>query len=82
MDMAKMLVATMEEPWEPGNYQDDYLNKLQAVIDAKVKAGGKSTKRPAAASGSNVVDLMEALQQSLKAGAGKKKVPKPAARAV
>jgi DNA end-binding protein Ku len=78
MDMAKMLVSTMEEPWSPETYENDYLNKLQRIIDAKVKAGGKSsTRQTATTSAGKVVDLMEALQQSLKAGGGKKKVSKP-----
>ncbi|HWB04302.1 MAG TPA: Ku protein [Verrucomicrobiales bacterium] len=72
MDMAKMLIATMEEPWQPEAFRNDYLDKLRGVIDAKVKAGGKTTIRKTAAPSANVIDLMAALQESLK-GAGKKK---------
>jgi DNA end-binding protein Ku len=72
MDMAKMLVATMEEPWQPDAFRNDYLDKLRGVIDAKVKAGGKTTVRKTSAPSANVIDLMAALQESLK-GAGRKK---------
>jgi DNA end-binding protein Ku len=74
MDMAKMLVATMKEPWQPEAFKNDYLEKLQAILDAKVKAGGKSTSKRTAKPSGNVIDLMAALEQSLKAGAGKKKL--------
>jgi DNA end-binding protein Ku len=73
MDMARMLVATMEEPWQPENFRNDYLEKLRGIIQAKVKAGGKPVKGRAAAPPAKVIDLMAALQESLKAGAGKKK---------
>ena len=71
--MAKMLVASMEESWQPEAFDNDYLNKLQEIIDAKVKSGGKSSRRSTQVSAGKVVDLIEALQQSLKAGGGKKK---------
>jgi DNA end-binding protein Ku len=76
MDMAKMLVATMEEPWNADAFKNDYLAKMQRIIDQKVKTGGKTVKgRAPAAASTKVIDLMAALQESLKAGAGKKKSP-------
>jgi DNA end-binding protein Ku len=84
MDMAKMLVATMEEPWNAEAHQNDYLAKMQSIIDSKVKTGGKSAKGKAPAKpATKVIDLMAALEESLKAGAGKKKshaTAKPAGR--
>jgi DNA end-binding protein Ku len=63
----------MEESWQPEAFKNDYLEKLQAILDAKVKAGGKSTAKRTAKPSGNVIDLMAALEQSLKAGAGKRK---------
>jgi DNA end-binding protein Ku len=80
MDMAKMLVATMEEPWQPDAFRNEYLDKLRKVIDAKVKAGGKTVKSRSAPVSPNVIDLMAALKESLAKGPAKKKTAKPVAR--
>jgi DNA end-binding protein Ku len=79
LEMAKHLVASMTSAWDPEAYQDEYTEGLQKVIDEKVKAGGKALpaagkrRRPA-----NVIDLVEALQQSLAATPAKRKRSAPA----
>lgn len=72
LEMARMLINSMTEPWNPEAYVDEYTQRLEKVIADKVKAGGKS--RPKALPGTKapqVINLMEALTASLK-GAGKK----------
>ena len=79
------LVDQMTESWDPHRYTDDYKSNLMKVIEAKVKAGGKTLPdgkhhaRPA----TNVIDLVSVLQESLReAGrsAGGTHAPKRARR--
>jgi DNA end-binding protein Ku len=71
-EMAMTLVNQMTEKWDPDRYTDDYKSNLMKVIEAKVDAGGKKlpTEKPKHRAATNVIDLVEVLQQSLK-GAGK-----------
>ncbi len=79
--MARELIASMTVPWKPEEYQDEYHEKLEAVIAEKVKhpGVGKTKRAPKAKRPSNVIDLAEVLRQSLReTRAGKRK---PAAKA-
>ena len=79
MDMAKSLISNMTERWQPDAITDEYTGRLEKVIAAKVKSGGKGSLRMAASKSAQVINLMEAFAQSLKE-AGKKpkrKNPKP-----
>lgn len=82
MDMAKTLVETMSDKWEPDKYQDEYRAKLMEVIEEKIKSGGEETPTPKAKpkKATNVVDLVEVLQRSL--AETKKKSPAPAKKKV
>jgi DNA end-binding protein Ku len=72
MDMARTLITSMSEKWKPEAYKDEYTGALEKIIDKKVKAGGKPLPRTKAApKPSNVIDLMDALKQSLAGGSGK-----------
>jgi DNA end-binding protein Ku len=67
------LVEQMSSEWKPEQYKDEYSTALMKLIDEKVKAGGKEIpghKKQAHAAATNVVDLVEVLQKSLKS-AGK-----------
>ncbi|CAM2973791.1 Ku protein [Rariglobus hedericola] len=80
LKMARSLIETMTAPWEPEDYQDEYHEVLEKIIEDKVKHQGRHTKaEPAAKSkrASNVIDLVAVLQQSL---AENKKKPQPAAK--
>lgn len=67
MDMAKSLVETMSGEWNPTEFKDEYRDKLVALIEEKVKSGGKelpsAKAKPKPAT--NVVDLVAVLQKSL-----------------
>jgi DNA end-binding protein Ku len=75
--MAKQLVENLSEPFSPEKYRDEYRDALMSLITAKMK--GKKVKHVAAEEpeGTNVVDLMARLQESLAQG----KRRKPAAAA-
>lgn len=75
IEMAKALVETMSDKWEPVKYKDEYHEQLMKVIEAKIQAGGKDVPAPKTKgkSATNVVDLVAVLQQSLAESSGKKK---------
>jgi DNA end-binding protein Ku len=61
--LAQMLVETLAAPFEPDKYKDGYRENLQAMIDAKIK--GQQVVAPAVHEPAKVIDIMEALKQSL-----------------
>jgi DNA end-binding protein Ku len=67
MDMAKSLVQTMAGKWEPGEFKDEYREKLTRLIEEKVAHGGEALPGAKAKpkTATNVVDLVAVLQKSL-----------------
>ncbi|HET9490693.1 MAG TPA: Ku protein [Methylomirabilota bacterium] len=63
--LALQLIDTLASDWEPKKYRDTYREVLRAAIEQKVE--GKEIVMPEAPKPPKVVDLMEALQASLKA---------------
>ena len=63
VELAQMLVESLAAPFEPEKYHDTYRDNLQALIDAKVQ--GQEVVAPPAPEPSKVIDIMEALKQSL-----------------
>jgi DNA end-binding protein Ku len=63
VDLARMLVESLAAPFEPEKYHDTYRDNLQALIDAKIK--GEEIVQPPAQEPAKVIDIMEALKQSL-----------------
>ncbi len=83
LDMARALIASMTEAWDPEAYKDDYREALEEMIEDKVKHPDKSPPKAAAKKRpSNVIDLVSVLQESMKEGGKKpRKKPAPAAAA-
>jgi len=69
IDLAKKLVDALAEDWKPEQYKDTYHEALRAAIERKVE--GKEIEAPAPRKPSRVVNLMQALEESLKTGARK-----------
>jgi DNA end-binding protein Ku len=71
MAMAKQLIKSMSAPWRPQDYNDDYRNALEKMIQKKIARGGKSgpplrkKKQP-----SNVIDLVAILKKSVQEAEG------------
>lgn len=63
LNMAKMLINSMDTPFDPGKYKDEYQIKLRALIETKIS--GKEVVAPEAESDGKVIDLMEALRASV-----------------
>ncbi len=67
LQMAKTLVNAMVKEFEPEQYKDEYREKLWEIINGKIQ--GNEVTAPTETV-NNVIDLMEALKQSIsKAGA-------------
>lgn len=62
LTMAKTLISSMDKPFEPENYKDEYQQKLKTMIQGKIE--GKEVVAPQE-NVATVVDLMEALKQSI-----------------
>ena len=64
MDLARTLIDSMTDTFEPTRYKDDYYDKVLAVIQAKIEGVALKPGQPAPKPG-KIVDLMEILKQSL-----------------
>jgi DNA end-binding protein Ku len=76
--MARQLVESLVGEFDPEDYENEYRTELRAMLEAKLE--GKEITRPEPAPQAPVVDLMEALKQSV-AQAQKKKAPAKARKA-
>ncbi len=65
--MAESLVASMSGDFDASEYQDDYREALQEVIDAKIEGREVVEAEEAQPTAGNVVDLMSALRASVAA---------------
>ncbi|MPN37546.1 Non-homologous end joining protein Ku [bioreactor metagenome] len=63
LNMAKMLINSMDTPFDPSKYQDEYQTKLRTLIEAKIS--GKEVVAAEFENPSKVIDLMEALKASV-----------------
>ncbi|MGU3472141.1 Ku protein [Paenibacillus sp. D51F] len=64
LDMAKSLIEQLTGSFEPEKYKDEYRERLLEAIEGKVE--GKEVKVAEEEAEPNVLDLMDALQKSLK----------------
>jgi DNA end-binding protein Ku len=63
LDLAKMLIESLAAGFQPEKYRDTYRDNLRAMIDAKIQ--GKEVVAPPEPETARVIDIMEALKQSL-----------------
>ena len=63
LELAMSLVESLAASFEPGKYKDTYRDHLQTVIQAKLN--GEEVVEVAAPPMAKVIDIMEALKQSL-----------------
>ena len=63
IQMAKTLINAMVRPYEPELYKNEYNARLWDIINKKIH--GQDTSAPAESVQVNVIDIMEALKQSL-----------------
>jgi len=72
LNMAKMLIDSMNTPFDPESYHDEYQVKLKKLLEDKI--AGKEVVSAAGGVQGNIIDLMDALKQSIEQtkAAGKK----------
>lgn len=70
LDMAKMLIENMTKPFNALDFKDEYQERLRAAIMTKIQ--GKEIVVADTNEQNNVIDLMEALRQSLEQTKDKK----------
>ena len=63
LKMAKLLINSMDTPFDPQMYKDEYQERLRELIETKIS--GKEIVAPEEETGGKVIDLMEALKASV-----------------
>jgi len=66
LELASHIVATKRAEFNPANFNDRYEDALKELLKKKQK--GEKIERPTETRPSNIVDLMEALRQSVSGG--------------
>ncbi len=79
LELATHIVDTKKGKFDPDKFEDTYEDALKALIKKKQK--GEKIERPREHAPSNVVNLMEALRQSVKGAGGERHRPARAQRA-
>jgi DNA end-binding protein Ku len=65
LDLARMLIASLQAAFDPDKYKDNYRENLLQMIETKV-AGKEVVETAAPQHRAQVIDIMEALKMSLK----------------
>jgi len=63
LNMAKTLINSMDTPFDPSKYKDEYQERLRALIETKIS--GKEVVAAESDDVGKVIDLMEALKASV-----------------
>lgn len=76
LKMAEQLVNELADKWKPESFHDEFREKLEKVVEEKVKAGkGEHVVKPIEGeevpASADIVDLTELLRRSLRKGGGK-----------
>ncbi len=70
LEMANLLIDSMVADWDPSNYADTHRQKVQEMIDRK-REGEEVVTETAPREPTKVIDLMDALNASVKAASGR-----------
>jgi DNA end-binding protein Ku len=76
LKMAQQLVSELEDEWKPEAFHDEFREKLEQVVQEKVKAGqGEHIVKPLEGeevkTSADIIDLTELLRRSLRKGGAK-----------
>ncbi|HWE67535.1 MAG TPA: Ku protein [Acidimicrobiales bacterium] len=69
ISMAQLLVESMEAEWDPERYHDTHREKVEALVDEKRQGHTIEVQSEVGGSTAKVVDLMEALNASIRGAA-------------
>jgi DNA end-binding protein Ku len=78
LEMARALVENLSGKFDPKAYHDEYRQALEQLIERKMKGEERAARRRKPEP--SVVDLMDALRQSVEASRERKARPEPAKR--
>jgi DNA end-binding protein Ku len=78
IEMAELLIGSMEGTWDPSQYRDTHRQKVEALIEEKSR-GKQIVSNAGPAPTAKVIDLMDALNASISA-TGRSKSPSRSAR--
>jgi DNA end-binding protein Ku len=78
LEMARALVENLSGKFDPKAYHDEYRQALEQLIERKMKGEERAARRRKPEP--SVVDLMDALRQSVEASRARKAKPAPAKR--
>ena len=74
VEMAKQLIASLSEPWNPERFTDEYREALLGIVEKKL--AGEPIELPEEVPAARVVDLMAALKASVEAARSRTPVAK------
>lgn len=72
LQMAKTLIQSMDTPFNPEEYKDDYQIKLRELLEQKI--AGKEIVQAKSEDQGKIIDIMEALQASIEQNAKTKPI--------
>ncbi len=74
LNMAKTLIKSMDTPFNPKEYKDEYQLKLRELLEQKI--AGKEVVQAKAEPQTNIIDIMDALKASIEQNSKTKPIKK------
>jgi DNA end-binding protein Ku len=65
IDLGAHLIESMSDEFRPDKYRDEYRERVQAMLDEKSKGREITVAAPEASRHGQIIDLMQALKQSI-----------------
>ena len=73
IELGASLIENMSDGFNPDKYRDEYRERVQAMLDEKSKGGEITVTAPEAPQRAQIIDLMQALKQSIEKAKPKQK---------
>ena len=73
IELGASLIENMSDGFNPAKYRDEYRERVQAMLDEKSKGGEITVIAPEAPQRAQIIDLMQALKQSIEKAKPKQK---------
>lgn len=76
LNMAKQLINSMDKPFEPSEYKNEYQVKLKTLIEEKIEGKDIVSVNSEKTQGGNIINLMDALKASIESNKALENKPK------
>jgi DNA end-binding protein Ku len=73
IELGANLIENMSDGFNPEKYRDEYRERVQGMLEEKSKGGEITVAAPAAPQRAQIIDLMQALKQSIEKAKPKQK---------